>query len=166
MSSIIRDFATVANNAKLNYWIDSSTLLVGAYGLNKKLTNYNLCILDIDEYNLLDLKYNLSSYGLEIIEYEGGFKIQRSDGFIASTYDDANYYTFSNQLQDKSWINVIVCVLEGDIVRYKNDRLYKSYPNSYHKKKSLYPLIGYSVNNVVLNGPKNPKPYIKRVYKN
>lgn len=163
LNKMLQIFALKAKDAKLEYWINTSTLLLGAYGLQKDMYVANICILDKDEYNLLDLQYELSNYSMKMESLIGGYRISYNSTFMPIVADD-NYLIEQNE-SSVPYINIIITTMENNIIKYNNTFLADKYPNHFIKKNNLYPLKYYNVNGIKMYGPNDPIEYINRIYK-
>ena len=168
---MIRDilgiFVKYANEKNFNYWLDSSSLVSGTYGIvQNDLQDVNICINSLDEYELLDLRYDLEQHNLHIQSHEGGYKIVPALQFKPTYEDDVcSQRIDGDNLSNIPSINILIIVESNGRTYYRNNYINIKWPNHYNLIKDLYPLKQYIIYGIKVPGPNNPIPYINRAYK-
>ena len=77
MDKLLLTFTNIAKIHKLRYWLDSSSLLDAVYYKKTTAENINLCILDLDEWIIPQMRYHLTQDGFDVQVLTGGY---RGDG--------------------------------------------------------------------------------------
>jgi len=162
---ILTVFSKVSARTDLEYWIDSATLMMGVYGVYSERKSYNICILDYDEYDFLDMRYSLSEFGFDIMSYEGGYKIVEKMNYRPVTeHDTITNKIYGDNNDNATCLNIIVTTKSENNIIYKNPALQKKWHKNFHDESNLFPLKIYKIKENYLKGPKNPMPYINRVF--
>lgn len=164
---ILSIFVNAASDKNLIYWLDSSSLVQSSYGLaQKNPINVNICINSLDEYDFLDMRYDLEQHKLHIQSHEGGYKIVPALQFKPShETDTCSQRIDGDNLSDTPSINILIIEENNNRTYYRNNYLNIKWPNHYHLTKDLYPLKYYKLYGLTVSGPNNPIPYINRAYK-
>ena len=140
-------FMDFASRYKLTWWASDGTLL-GA------VREGNIIEWDDD----IDLVVPQ-----EVIEFLKGKKEElKLDGMILDHSDHIWRIRFADSR--KAYLDLFEIRKEGKIWDYTDKANKERWPNSYFPEEELMPLKTYKFGRLMINGPKNPEPYLTRQY--
>lgn len=159
--SILNDVITILNKHNITYWIDGGTLL-GAVRCGGQICHdddTDIGILYRDYKNLKKKAYlDLKLMGYVIYEFKEMIKIvnptkpwyNNGKTIIGSPVVDIFFWKKYNN------VNGGLSLVHEDIR--------KKWPGCWHSNKDFYPLKEYKFGTYTYMGPRNPYPYLDRMY--
>lgn len=152
----LKDVHEIFGQYKINYWIDSGTLLgaVRHHGLIPWDDDLDLCILEEQEQDFLNLIPIFNHYGYGVIGMVPGYKIYPLDGY---------------EVKDRPWTSpgcdVFIMQKNKDLISYKFvwGEECKNGPR-YLPLSAVFPLRTYFFGRLVVYGPNNPYAYLDLWY--
>lgn len=159
----------------IEYWIHSGTL-IGAIqnkGIIPWDDDIDISILDKDVDKLLNLKSELNSLNLDIIEAFFGYKIYDKSG---KNIDNKSFKFPKKNVKDiflrselfidnsRPFIDIFITKNNNNIIKYISKDAQKYWENDYFTTKELFPLKKYQFEDYYVFGPNNPYEYLNRAY--
>ena len=166
--SIVDMYAT---DADITWYTDSGTILgIMRHGdIIPWDDDCDICVLEGDKEEFLNLRYKFESWGVLMTEFWGGYRLFFEDGQEIN-HQNRNWTWSNNVKEDFSYKYPFVDVFFVDLIdglyQYTNERVRKIYSKFYYKPNELFPLKRRMLGNFYVNTPNDPTNFLNRAYGN
>jgi phosphorylcholine metabolism protein LicD len=149
LKDYIRDFDLICRKNQITYWADSGTLLgaIRDKGIIDHDDDIDVCMYEEDFNKLIKILKNDKNY------------------YIYS-YSFFPIYKFGRKGIPNIFIDIFIVENVGKNIEYKEKKCKKQWPKNSYKKDEVFPLKTIDFEKGLLNIPKNPEPYLERMYGN
>ena len=156
LNDMLNDVCNLLDSHNIAHWIDGGTLL-GSVRHGGQIPWDD----DVD-IGVLIKDYNKLTFILKKLpdKYKTTFENPLIKVYIPKLWYKNQLQTFATPTLD-----IFPWKLKDDKYKLNSSQQMIKWPNCYHNEKDLFPLIKYKFDGKYFYGPKNPLPYLDRMYK-